>query len=367
MTRWIAPDRLFDGHMIHSDQAIRVVGDKIVDIGRPPHDAHRIKGLMTPGFVDLQVNGGGGVLLNNTPTVDGIKTILAAHRTFGTTAVMPTVITDHPDVLGQAADAAIAAKDLPGMLGLHIEGPHIAAAKRGTHAERFIRVLDDDTINIVTKLRAAGLRVMITLAPEAATPAQITMLTDHGATVSLGHTNANAAQMQAAISAGATCITHLFNAMSPMTSRAAGAVGTAINSSCYTGIICDGHHVDDNMIGLAIRARPLPDRMFLVSDAMATVGGPDHFKLYGQTIRLQDGKLINADGALAGAHTTLLQSLQRLTQYTPLETALKMVTSTPATAIGAPALGQLIGQSLQNTVTLGDNSTLLTPAVSSSP
>ncbi len=352
---WIAPERVFDGQHIHSDMAVRIEAGTIAEIGPRSAHAKTIKGLLTPGFVDLQVNGGGGVLLNNDPTVDGIKTILQAHRHFGTTAVMPTVITDHPDVLAKAAKAAIAAKDLPGMIGLHIEGPHIAKARRGTHAAHFIRPLDGDTIHIVTKLRDAGLLVMITLAPEAASAGQISELTDLGAVVSLGHTDATADQMAVAMQAGASCATHLFNAMSAMQSRAPGAVGAVINSSCYAGIICDGHHVDNSMVGLAIRARPVPDRTFLVSDAMATVGGGAAFPLYGQTIRLDNGKLINSAGALAGAHTTLAAGLLRLTGQIGIshESALRMVTSVPANCIGVPALGQLLGQQTTDVLVLG--------------
>lgn len=377
MDQWIAPDRLFDGHNIHTDMAIRIEAGKVVDIGPRPANAPAIKGLLTPGLVDLQVNGGGGAMLNSSPTVDGIRTILQAHRQFGTTALMPTVITDHPDVLSKAADAAISAKDHPGMIGLHIEGPHIAAAKRGTHAEHFIRPLDNHTIDLVTGLRAADVRVMITLAPEAATPDQISILAHLGAIVSLGHTDASADQMRAAMQAGATCATHLFNAMSQMQGRAPGAVGAVITGTCYAGIICDGHHVNDSMIGLAIRGRPVPDRTFLVSDAMATVGGPDHFDLYGQTIRVQDGKLINAEGALAGAHTTQIQGLQRLVAKTgtPLQTALRMVTSVPANCINAPSLGQLIGHQTSDILILNSDLSiqgtlsdiLLTSPVSSPP
>ncbi|WP_341366858.1 N-acetylglucosamine-6-phosphate deacetylase [Yoonia sp. BS5-3] len=354
MGEWIAPDRLFDGHSIHAGLGVLLDDGQITRIEKAPATARQISGLVSPGFVDLQVNGGGGVMLNNQPDAMGIKTILAAHRRFGTTALMPTVITDHPDVLARAADAAISAKDAPGMLGLHIEGPHIAPAKRGTHAGTFIRPLDDHTINIVGGLRKAGLGVMITLAPESCTAAQIKTLTGLGAVVSLGHTNAAADQMQTAIAAGATCITHLFNAMSAMEGRAPGAVGAAINSHCYAGIICDGHHVDDSMLGLAIRARPTPDRMFLVSDAMATVGGPNQFELYSQTIQLKDGKLVNAEGALAGAHLTMAAALTRLVQKVgiPAASALRMATTIPAACIGADRQGQLIGQKTEDTLIL---------------
>jgi N-acetylglucosamine-6-phosphate deacetylase len=197
--------------------------------------------------------------------------------------------------------------------------------------------LSDRTIAKVHRLRAAGVPTMITLAPEAATAARIAALAATGAVVSLGHTDATAAQTRAALAAGATCFTHLFNAMSPIQSREPGVTGAAINSTAFAGIICDGLHVADEMIALALRARPVPDRMFLVSDAMPTVGGSDHFRLYDAEIRLVNGKLVNAEGNLAGAHLTMADALHRLitTVGIPPETALKMATTIPARLIGA--------------------------------
>ena len=360
--RWIAPDTLFNGTDILTGHALRVQGGKVTDVAPALDGAQRIPGLITPGFVDLQVNGGGGVLLNTTPTVDGMATILGAHRKAGTVAILPTVITDTPDVLEAAMQAALSANDR-GLLGLHIEGPHIAQARRGTHAAKYIRPLGDHTMTCVQTLRDGGVAVMITLAPEAATPDQIAALDAMGAIVSLGHTDADAEAMQAAIKAGATCGTHLFNAMSQMSGRAAGAVGTLINSQCYVGIICDGHHVADEMIALAIRARPRPDRMMLVSDAMATVGGPDAFDLYGQSIRVQGGKLVNAEGNLAGAHVTQAQGVKRLVDHVgvDLQTALRMAITTPATCIGRPDLATLIGRDVRDVKVLSETLELIGP------
>ncbi len=354
---WITPTRIFDGKEMHNGLALRLSGGRVVELANRPDIAHPVAGLVTPGYLDLQVNGGGGVLLNTSPTVEGLRTILNAHRRFGTVGLMPTVITDHPDVLDRAADAAIAARDLPGMIGLHIEGPHISVPRRGTHKAAFVRPMDDRTIGVVKRLRAADLRVMITLAPEAATLAQIAQLAAMGAIVSLGHTDATAEQVMAAMAAGATCATHLFNAMSPMQSRAPGTVGAVINGRGYAGIICDGQHVDDMMVGMALRARPVPDRMFLVSDAMATVGGPNTFELYDQRITLADGRLVNDEGSLAGAHITQAQGVQRLIEYvgaSPVE-ALRMVTSNPAACIGAPDLAELLGRKLDDILLLDDH------------
>lgn len=350
-TEWLCPDAVFDGDVLVRGVAVGLANGRAVDV-RPvanvPAAALRqaVCGTITTGFLDLQVNGGGDVLLNTTPTEDGMLAIAAAHRRFGTVGILPTVISDHAEVLAQAAGAALSARGRTGVLGLHIEGPHIAAARRGTHAEHMIRPMDDATIAIVRHLRQAGVFVMITLAPEAATLVQIAQLAATGAVVSLGHTDITADQTRAALAAGATCFTHLFNAMSPMLSRAPGVVGAAINSDAYAGIICDGIHVADEMVGLAIRARPSPDRMFLVSDAMPTVGGSDHFDLCGQEVWLVGGRLLNEEGTLAGAHTTMAQSVARLVNVVgvDLTTALRMAVTVPARVIGRPDLAQIIGR-----------------------
>ncbi len=357
MKRWIAPTQLFDGMTLQDGLAVCIENGQITQIAPAPEQAAHIDGILTPGFVDLQVNGGGGVMVNTTPTPDGFRAIAAAHRTYGTVAILPTVITDHPDILDAAANAAIALRDESGQIGLHIEGPHIALARRGTHAARYIRPLDARTLNVVQSLCEAQVATLITLAPEAATLEQIDQLVQMGAIVSLGHTDATAPQIRAAIEAGATLGTHLFNAMSPMTSRAPGAVGALINSDCTLGLICDGHHVADDMIALALRARRKPDRSFLVSDAMATVGGPDHFDLYGQKIHLSDGRLINADGNLAGAHTTMMQGVKRLVERIglPLEDALRMAITVPATAIAKPHQSTLVGRRIEDAILLSSS------------
>lgn len=360
---WITADQVFDGRDLHQNAGLRIVDGVVRELGHALQPTARLNGLVSPGFVDLQVNGGGGALFNTTPTPDGIATIVAAHRRGGTTWVMPTVISDAPEVLDAAAAAIRAVGQMPGVIGLHIEGPHISPARRGTHAGRYVRPLDDRTMAIVADLRAADVAVMITLAPEAATLAQIAALAGLGAIVSLGHTNATAAEIAAALKAGATCGTHLFNAMSPMLGREPGAVGAIINADCYAGIICDGEHVADSMVGLAVRARPVPDRTFLVSDAMPTVEGPSSFKLYGQDIMLKDGRLVNAEGSLAGAHVTQAQGVKRLVGMAgvPLNTALRMATSIPAGCVGRPEIAQLIGCPLSDLILLAPDLDLIGP------
>ena len=358
--QWLCPDLVFDGERLHAGLAIGFANghvEKVIPTAALTGTAARtrLSGTVTPGFIDLQVNGGGDVLLNNDPTAGGMRTIAAAHRRFGTVGLLPTLITDAPEALNRAVGAALAAKGSEGILGLHIEGPHISIARRGTHARQFVRPLDDATIAHVDRLRAAGIVVMITVAPEAVRKGQIARLAATGAIVSIGHSDATAEATEAAVAEGAQCFTHLFNAMSPMLNRAPGVTGAAINSTVYAGFICDGHHVADSMLALAIRARPVPDRMFIVSDAMSTVGGSDGFTLYGQQIRLVEGRLINAEGSLAGAHITMAESVARLITRIGLapEQALRMAVTNPARLIGASNLARIEHRSAADLMVLG--------------
>jgi N-acetylglucosamine-6-phosphate deacetylase len=357
---WLCPDQVFDGQTLHSGLAMSIAQGRVqamsavADLPKAA-DRRKIAGIVTPGYLDLQVNGGGDALVNNDPSVATMQAIAAAHRRFGTVGVLPTVITDAPEVLAAAVAAAIAAKGMPGILGLHIEGPHLSLARRGTHATACLRPLDATTMAHVARLRTAGVTVKITLAPEAVQPGQIAALVAMGAIVSLGHSDATAEAVQVALAEGASCFTHLFNAMSPMLGRAPGVTGAAINSDAYCGFICDGHHVSDAMLGLAIRARPLPDRMFVVSDAMATVGGSGSFTLYGQEIRLVGGMLVNAEGSLAGAHVTMAESVARLVRVMGIapQAALRMAVTVPAALIGMPELAQILGREAADLLVLG--------------
>lgn len=359
-TYYLKSDRVFDGQTLHQDRVVRIEAglcEGILAAQDVPAGAlvHRVSGTLSPGFIDLQVNGGGGVLINATPTADGMAAVAAAHRQFGTTAILPTVITDAASVLDAAVAAALDAKGRPGIAGLHIEGPHISHAKHGTHAKEYIRPLGDDTLAHVRRLRDHGIAVMITLAPENATLDQIAALNAMGAVVSLGHSNADAATAKAAFAAGAKCTTHLFNAMSPMQNREPGLTGAAILSYGYAGIICDGVHVDDDMVALAFRAKPVRDRMFLVSDAMPTVGGPSAFDLYGKTIHVQGNRLVNAEGSLAGAHTTMATGVARLVDVVglDLEQALRAAIHVPSQLMGLD-LDRIIGRPVTDLICLSD-------------
>jgi N-acetylglucosamine-6-phosphate deacetylase len=343
---WLLPDAIFDGQTLRHGAALAIAGTRSLRIGTPPKDAptRRLPGTLTPGFLDLQVNGGGDALLNNDQSPQALHRMAAAHRRFGTVGILPTVITDAPEVLARAVDATLAAQAEPqpdrSLLGLHIEGPHLSIPRRGTHAAEWIRPFDATTLAHLQRLRAAGIFVKITVAPESVSPAQVRQITATGAVVSIGHSDATADEVRALLDAGATAFTHLFNAMSPMLNRAPGVTGACINSTAYAGIICDGIHVADEMVGLAIRARPIPGRMVLVSDAMSTVGGSDHLRLYGRDVWLKDGRLVNAEGSLAGAHVTMAEGLRRLITCvgTPPETALDMAVSAPARLLDRPDL-----------------------------
>ena len=354
-TTYLQPNQIFDGKVLRRGYVAAKSGSitGILDTLPAGLTAQTLQGTLSPGYLDLQVNGGGDALLNNTPTLQAMQTMADAHRRFGTVAIMPTIITDTPEVLDHAAEAALQAHGVRGILGLHIEGPHLSLARRGTHAAQFIRPLDSRTLSVVQQLCKAGLRVMITVAPEAVAQGQIAQLVAMGAVVSLGHSDATAQQTRACLAEGAICFTHLFNAMSPMQSRAAGMTGAAINSAAYAGVICDGIHVADEMLALALRARPQADTTFLVSDAMATVGGSEHFMLYDQKIQLVDGRLINAEGSLAGAHTTMAEGVARLITQIGLDpaAALRMATTIPAKVIGRST--GLVGQSLNDCLLLG--------------
>ncbi|MEL6641229.1 MAG: N-acetylglucosamine-6-phosphate deacetylase [Pseudomonadota bacterium] len=351
---WITFGSIFDGQDLLFDAAVRIEDGVIAEVSDNPRGMRHCGHCLTPGFIDLQVNGGGGVQLNATPTADAMQKIAKAHRHFGTVGILPTVITDAPDVLENAAAAALAAQGQPGVLGLHIEGPHIAEARRGTHCAAYVRPFARSTLAIVAKLRQAAVPVMITLAPELVDLDDIRALAALGAVVSIGHTDATADQIEAAVAAGATCATHLFNAMSPMTSRAPGAVGGVLSTGINFGIICDGVHVDDRMVRLALRASSHTKPGFLVSDAMATIGGPDSFELYGKQVRLDAGRLLNAEGTLAGAHVTQAEGVQRLVTSIglTLADALRMAVTTPAQVIGRQDLASLISRKLSDVLVM---------------
>lgn len=305
--------------------------------------------VLAPGFIDWQVNGGGGVMLNDAPTPAGMATIVAAHRTFGTTRLLPTLITDTPDVMARLADAA--ATPVPGVLGWHLEGPFLNAERKGIHRADFIRPLSARDVDILTAFATA--RSVVTLAPERAAPGAIAKLVAAGLIVSLGHSATGAADAIRAVDEGATGVTHLFNAMSQLTGREPGLVGTAYaDERLFVGMIPDGiHSAPANMrTSYKVIGR---DRLTLVTDAMSSIGLPDDadatFELMGRTIRLtrdavNGDRLTGADGTLAGAHLTMMQAVERAVRLmgASLADALSMASTTPARFLGvAGQFGQI--------------------------
>ncbi|ABD54278.1 N-acetylglucosamine-6-phosphate deacetylase [Jannaschia sp. CCS1] len=293
-------------------------------------------GLLCPGFVDLQVNGGGGVLFNDDQSVAALRMIAAAHAGLGATSILPTLITDTPDRTDNAISAVADAIDqgVDGIIGLHLEGPHLSVPRKGAHDATLIRAMDDADL---ARLLDAAIRLpllKITVAPETVTPDQIAALHDAGVLVSLGHSDAGFATCQAAASAGARCVTHLFNAMSQLGNREPGLVGAALTlGSLSAGLIADGVHVHEASVRAAMAAKAGPGQMFLVSDAMAVAGSDiDSFTLNDRRILRRDGRLTLENGTLAGADLDLLTAVRNMVLWGAAseEVALAMATSIPA-------------------------------------
>jgi N-acetylglucosamine-6-phosphate deacetylase len=343
--RVLAGDRWLEG------QAVLIDGPAIAAIlpaSEVPadYDSRDLEGhLIAPGFIDTQVNGGGGVLFNEAPTVEAIAEIGAAHRRYGTTGFLPTLISDDLKVMAAAVDAVgqAIAQGVPGVLGIHIEGPFLNPQRRGIHDAGKIRTLDEAGYAILTGLTSG--RTIVTLAPEKTKPGTIRRLVDAGLIVSAGHTNGSYADARRALDEGLTGFTHLFNAMSPLTVREPGIVGAALeNLDAYCGIIVDGRHVAPATLRIALRCRPL-DRFMLVTDAMPTVGQPEKFfSLQGRSIVVENGVCVDESGTLAGSDLDMASAVRNAVDMLglPLEAALAMASSSPAAFLGLDArLGRI--------------------------
>ena len=339
--------RLFDGQQYLSGVSITIENGYISELianDRAEVGSHIIEDLIVPGFIDLQVNGGGGVLLNTNPTIEGLRKMLAAHRQFGTTAMLPTVISDCIDVMEQAANAvaeAIATNE-PGIAGIHFEGPHLAEAKKGAHSPHFFREITEREWQLFSR-RDIG-QVLVTIAPETVSVEQIERFVALGVKVSLGHSNASFEQAQQAFLAGSDGVTHLYNAMSPFTSREPGLVGAALlNDNIYCGLIADGHHVDFHSCQLALKAKP-QGKVFLVTDAMSTVGTQTtSFDFFDRKVYLNNGKLTSTTGELAGSALDMNTAVRNVTEFMnrPLEEALRMAALYPADYISDFTRGRI--------------------------
>jgi len=301
-------------------------------------------GMLAPGFIDCQVNGGGGVLFNDAPTVEGITTIARAHRRFGTTGLLPTLISDEPDVTGAALQATAQAlqRRVPGVLGMHLEGPYLSPQRRGIHDAKHFRVPSPADVESLATLREGCL--LLTVAPEQIEAATLRRLTAMGLRVAAGHSAATYEQTRAALDAGLHGFTHLFNAMSPLTSRAPGVVGAALEDrASWCGIIVDGHHVHPATLRVALAAKPR-GKVFLVSDAMPPVGAAtDTFTLNGETITCRDGLCTNAAGVLAGSALDMVSAVRNSVSMldVSLEEALRMASAYPAAFLGDTQRGRI--------------------------
>ncbi len=337
----IAASQLFDGTAMRGPAAVTISGGRIEAVGfggSVPRGAIVLPAdaILAPGFIDVQLNGGGGALLNDQPTEAGVRAIIEAHRKGGTTGCLPTLITDRADVMARLAAVAPALLQIPGVLGFHLEGPALNKARKGIHLESEIRVPNAQDLAALKSFGNCG-RSIVTLAPECVPPTLISDLVGAGLRISVGHSEATATQIKQAADDGLTGVTHLFNAMSQLTAREPGVVGAALNDArLFAGIICDGLHVDPSSLQIALRCKGR-DRLMLVTDAMPLVGTEQReFLLQGRRITLEAGRLTGRDGTLAGAHLTMIEAVRYAvaTLTADLADALTMASRTPAAFLG---------------------------------
>ena len=333
----IAAPQLFDGTSLRGASLVTVSGGLIesVSFGQvasPATVSLPADAILAPGFIDIQVNGGGGVLLNDEPTEDGVRRIVEAHRRTGTTGSLPTLISDCTEVIERLAAAAPASVQIPGVLGLHLEGPALNKARKGIHLESAIRAPSPRDLAAMQSIGSCG-RSVVTVAPECVPPSLLDSLIEAGFRISAGHSEATAMQIRQSADGGLTGVTHLFNAMSQLSAREPGMVGAALDDErLFAGIICDGIHVDPVSLRIAMRCKGR-NRLMLVTDAMPLIGTDQtDFLLQGRRITLQGDRLSGPDGTLAGAHLTMIQAVHRAVALLglTLADALTMASRTPA-------------------------------------
>jgi len=337
---------VFDGAQLHAGHAILFRDRKLAAITpeeetTPEGQVIDLNGdILCPGYVDLQVNGGDGVMFNDDPSVDTIRRIAEAHRRLGVGLLLPTLITDTPEKTQAAIEAAVQAvrAGVPGVAGLHLEGPHLSVARKGAHDGALIRPMEEADLAALIAAAQDLPCLKVTLAPESVSEQQVQALFAAGVLVSLGHSDAGFETCQRYAAAGARCVTHLFNAMSQLGNREPGLVGAALaEGELSAGLIADGIHVHPTVMRAAWAAKTAPGQIFLVSDAMA-VAGTDQtaFELEGRRITRTEGRLTLADGTLAGADLDLTTAIRNLVTLVgvPLQEALAAATTYPASLIG---------------------------------
>jgi N-acetylglucosamine-6-phosphate deacetylase len=355
--RALIEDALVDGLAVILDGGTIVAVVREADIPATADRCDLAGAVLAPGLIDTQVNGGGGVLFNDAPTIDTIATIGAAHRRFGTTGFLPTLISDDLETVRagiRAVDAAIAA-GVPGVLGIHIEGPFLNVDRKGIHDPEKIIALDDEGFLAITALEHGV--TLVTLAPEKTSPAMIARLVEAKVIVAAGHTNGSYDQIRAALAAGMAGFTHLFNAMSQLTSREPGVVGAALDARAWSGVIVDGRHVHPATLRIAAMANP--DRLMLVTDAMPSVGQMDKsFVLQGHKVQVVDGVCINDDGTLAGSDLDMAGAVRnaQMMMGVTQERALNMASRNPASFLRLEhRLGRIAVGYAADLVALADN------------
>ncbi len=339
MTKSFIAQRLFDGYQFHHNVRVNIKQGKIkqletnVDIDST---LEFVTGTVSAGFIDVQVNGGGGFLFNSSPKIEALEAMSQAHAHFGTSLMLPTVITDKLEIMTAAADSVANAlkQGLPGILGIHFEGPHLAQPKKGVHEARYIRSLSKQELELYQR-KDLGIKVL-TIAPETVSPEQIKQLIEAGVIICLGHSNASFEQANLALAAGATGFTHLYNAMSALGSREPGMVGAAFaNNESWCGIIIDGHHVSAGAAKIALNIKQ--DKIFLVTDAMSLIGTEEtEFILFEHKIKRVADKLTTQGGTLAGSHLDMLSAVKNTVELVkqPLAKALQMASLRPAEFLG---------------------------------
>ena len=344
MVQAIVNGQIFDGESLLPHKAVLVEGERIISVfdqSQMPAQVDAVYdlqgGTLVPGFIDLQVNGGGGVLFNAAPTVDSLRTIGAAHRHYGTTGFLPTLITTSFEIMRLAVEAVreAMAEGVPGVLGIHLEGPFLNSLRPGVHDESKFSLLDQEGFEILTSL-ACG-KTLVTLAPELTTPRMINCLVDKGVIVSAGHSAANYEQTREALAAGVSGFTHLYNAMTQLQSREPGMVGAAIDDDdSWFGIIADGYHMHPASFRVAVAAKRAGGAV-LVTDAMPAVGSANKtFVLDGETIVASQGRVTNAAGSLAGSDLDMLSAVNNAAKFARIDwfEAVRMATVYPARALG---------------------------------
>ena len=301
-------------------------------------------GILSPGFIDLQVNGGGGKLFNNSPDKESLNTIISAHQYFGTTSIMPTVISDSLNILQKCTDTiSNEINNNHSLLGIHIEGPFFNVKYRGVHQKQYINTINASYLNLFETLDKFP--VMLTLAPECISIKQLKHLKSLGFKILAGHTDANYDQLEEAVKYGLDGFTHLFNAMGQISAREPGVVGSAFDfDETSASIIVDLHHVHPSLINLSFKQKP-KGKLFFVSDSMATINhGEPSFELYDEVVSESNGRIINSEGKLAGSSITQIDAIKNAYQKCsiPLESAISMATLYPAEYLGvSDYIGQL--------------------------